>query len=72
MTAPGLRLHERTRPVRKASGAVHNAVLDIAGDFDLTHAETVGILLDIAASLHKYVLREERHPDNPDRKADEA
>lgn len=38
----------------------------------LTPAESVKNLLDVASSTHKYAIRLERHPDDPDKKGDEA
>ena len=39
---------------------------------DLTWLEAIGILLMKALEFKKYALRDERHPDNPEKKGDEA
>jgi len=71
--APGLRLHARTMPVQRAHAELGMMISKWWGEQDgLTPAELVGILLQETASIHKYVLRAERHPDDPGRKADEA
>ena len=73
MTNPGLRLHPRTMPVQRAHAELGTMISEWWGrQDDLTPAELVGILLQETAAVHKYVLRAERHPDDPDRKADEA
>jgi hypothetical protein len=69
--APGLRLHRRTMPVQRASAAIKSALIALQSEWDLTDVEMVAVLLDAAQSVHKYALRRERHPDDPDRKADE-
>ena len=71
MTAPGLRLHPRTRPVRKASGAFTDWLIGFQQEHELTDVELMQILTEGQQMVLKYALRAERHPDNPDRKADE-
>ena len=72
MTAPGLRLHPRTMPVQRAEGKLHGHLLDVMTEFDLTYTEAAVILASLTSNALKYALRGERHPGNPDRKADEA
>jgi len=70
--APGLRLHPRTMPVQRAHAELSLLISRWWRERDeLTPAELVGILLEETRSIHKYVLREERHPGDPDHKADE-
>lgn len=38
----------------------------------LTDAEMAGILIYLTERFNTFILREERHPGNPDKKADEA
>ena len=71
MTAPGLRLHKRTMTVQRAEGAIHGYVLAAMEEFGLTYAETAMILSSLTSNALKYALREERHPGNPGKKADE-
>ena len=74
MTArpPGLRLHPRTMPVKKADAELHAFLALWQKHHGLTFAEVAVILADRQQNALKYVLRAERHPDDPDRKADEA
>jgi len=69
--APGLRLHERTMTVQRAESAIHGYVLAAMAEFDLSYAETAMILSSLTGNALKYVLRGERHPGDPGRKADE-
>jgi len=67
-----LKLHYRTMTVQRASVALHEATLKLADTYDLTWIELAMILGERQQAVLKYPLREERHPDNPDKKADEA
>lgn len=40
--------------------------------FGLTDIEVLSALADYQSRLAKYMLRAERHPEDPDRKAEEA
>lgn len=67
-----MRLHERFMLVKKAENELSGLVLDWITRHDLTYWEAVGALLSEAQNLKKYALREERHPDEPNKKGDEA
>ena len=67
-----IRLHPRMQQVRLARGEISEAVMDIAKDRSLTMIETVGILTEVAQEWCRHLLRAERHPDDPEKKADEA
>lgn len=41
-------------------------------EYELTAGESLRILLDAAAGEVKYMIRHERHPNDPDKKGDEA
>jgi len=69
--APGLRLHPRTMPVQKAEGHFKRYVYEFQVEYNVTDIEMLRILIDTQQSITKYMLRAERHPDNPDQKADE-
>jgi len=69
---PGLRLHERYAIVRRAALAIEEAADDFAREYDLTYPELLGILCDYQRHLITLLLRTERHPNHPGRKADEA
>ena len=72
MSAPGLRLHPRTMTVQRASSQLHAHLLQLMDTYDLSWAELAVILAERQQSVLKYVLRGERHPDDPGKKADEA
>lgn len=40
--------------------------------YELTQGESLKILLESASDMVKYVIRHERHPNDPDKKGDEA
>ncbi len=65
-------LHPRYQIVRLAASEIGQAASEIAGNYNLTYHELVGVLLDIARSWTKYGIRTERHPDDPDKKGDEG
>ncbi len=69
--APGLRLHPRTMPVQKAEAKFMNVAFEFQNEHDVTDIEMLRILILCQQSITKYMLRAERHPDNPDQKADE-
>lgn len=71
MSAPGLRLHPRTMQVQRADAALGMTLAKFQGEHDLTNIEMARILSGQLDSVLKYALRAERHPDDPDRKADE-
>lgn len=68
-----LKLHPRFFKVKKAAAKFQNMMLDLDQQFDLTEVEWLGIMTAyIQDGFLKYMLREERHPNNLDKKADEA
>lgn len=67
-----MRLHERTMKVNRARAELHNYILDFSEQHDLTDAETSGILIYLASRFNLFILRQERHPEDPEKKADEA
>jgi len=71
MTAPGLRLNPRTMPVAKAHGHLKRWLWEFQQEYDLTDIELLQGLADAQQQVLKYMLRAERHPDDPDAKADE-
>jgi hypothetical protein len=58
-------------PVQAASAKLRGQLIAFQNDHDLTDVEMLRILLDEMQSISKYMLRAERHPDDPDAKADE-
>lgn len=70
--APGLYLHPRTQMVARARGEFHVLVARFMADNgQLTYTELAQIMLLGPEIPLKYALRAERHPDDPDKKADE-
>ncbi len=67
-----MRLRPRTLPVQSASRKIRDALDQLQEQYDLTDVEMLRVLLEHQQSMSKYWLRAERHPDDPDRKADEA
>jgi hypothetical protein len=66
-----VRLHPRTLPVQRAGNAIRSELDRLQQEHDLTDIEMLRILLDHQHNLTKYMLRAERHPEDPERKADE-
>jgi hypothetical protein len=66
-----MKLHPRTMPVQKARNELDAMVWNWMKAYDVTYVEAVRCLLEVMQTITKYQLREERHPDDPDAKADE-
>lgn len=66
-----MRLHARTMPVGRAQSELGIWVWEWMKTHDLTYVEAVRCLLEVIQGITKYQLRQERHPDDPDAKADE-
>ena len=71
VSAPGLRLHPRTMQVQRSEAELGTTLAAFQYEHDLTDAEMARALAAQLDRVLKYVLRRERHPDDPDRKADE-
>jgi hypothetical protein len=76
-----MKIHERYYVVRdqasKLSEALHKIVFERDGEeFVLTSGEQLAVVSrvfgDWLSSFAKYAIREERHPEDPDKKGDEA
>lgn len=65
-------LHKRHAIVTQAHLALADFMIKLIKKHDLTHAELNEILLSEALSWNKYAKRQERHPNDPDKKGDEA
>ena len=57
------RLHPRTLEVQRAEAKMGLALIKIAVKFELTFAETVGVLSRLIETQVRYMIREERHGD---------
>lgn len=67
-----VKIHPRMLPVSAATAELKTAVLDHAEKHDLTDVEMLRALQDCELMFTTRLLRTERHPDDPERKADEA
>lgn len=67
-----MKLHERVLIVEKASLEIAQFVLDISEKYGLTDGEYLKILSENLSNTAKYMIREERHPGDPDAKGGEA
>jgi hypothetical protein len=67
-----VRIHPRTRIVQRAELEIGEAVEGVVMKHKLTHTELQQILATVQLHWLKYALREERHPDDPDKGGDEA
>jgi hypothetical protein len=67
-----VRVHPRTRRVDEAERELHEAWDRIWTKHELTVLEALIILQSIPQTVLKYALRRERHPEDPDKFADEA
>ncbi|WP_341719844.1 hypothetical protein QQG74_09160 [Micromonospora sp. FIMYZ51] len=66
-----MRLHARTMPVQRASNAIRAELDRLQDEHDLTDIEMLRVLIEHQQNITKYMLRAERHPNDPERKADE-
>lgn len=72
-TNQAVRTKKREMPeLDKMGKAIYEALVAQEKAHGLTLNESVKILLEEVESNHKYALRHERHPKNPDKKYDEA
>jgi hypothetical protein len=62
--------HERTAKVHKARMDIESAFLEIRRKHGLTSTEFHSILVESMATDLKFLLREERHPEDPSRPAE--
>ena len=69
--APGLRLNKRTMKVASAEAEFRTMVLAFEHERGLTITEMAQILTSCLQRELVALLRYERHPEDPDRKADE-
>lgn len=67
-----MKLHDRYFLVREAKNMLSHQVLDLIKDRGLTPHEIVAILLEEAQTWTKHGIRAERHPEDTERKGDEA
>lgn len=66
-----MKLHPRHTIVRMASHDVEAALWEAIRKHDLTYVETLQVLNSATGGVLRYALRDERHPDDPDKAGDE-
>jgi hypothetical protein len=67
-----MRLHERTMLVQGARCEFTRMTLDWIEKHGLTYGEVASVLGEEICILAKMMIRHERHPDDPDKRGDEA
>jgi hypothetical protein len=67
-----MKLHPRSNAVTKARLEFDTFLLDLEQKYGLTYGELFSLLGNAIANLAKYQIRGERHPNDPDKKGDEA
>ena len=67
-----LKIHPRTMIVQKADSELARFLLDLAKKHDLTYGEIFALIGRQISEYAKYQIRTERHPDDPEKKGDEA
>jgi hypothetical protein len=67
-----MRLHERTIPVERAEIEFRETFRAWQQKHDLTFGETFRILGNLMAREATYMVRQERHGEESDKRADEA
>jgi len=67
-----VKLHERTQIVSQARSEFDRFLLDLEQKHELTFGEMFSIIGSAISNLAKYQIRAERHPDDPNKKGDEA
>lgn len=70
--AAAVKLHERTLMVQRASVRIREDLEKLQARYGLTDVEVLRILNHHQDTITKYMLRTERHPDDPSKKAGEA
>lgn len=68
----GMRIHPRLYVVQQASNELAAKLNELEQTHSLTYGEMFSMLAERMANLAKYLIREERHPENPDKRGDEA
>lgn len=67
-----MQIHERTMPVKKAGLELSNFFLEWQQKHGLTFGEVFKLTLEVLQRETVYIIRQERHPNDPDKKGDEA
>lgn len=67
-----MKLHRRTMVVADAQTEMSKFMLDLEQKHELTYGELFSLYGHAVGNLAKYQIRSERHPDDSDKKGDEA
>lgn len=67
-----MKLHPRTMPVERARAEIGLALIRMQEEHDLTNIEMLQAIGLVQSQILTYMLRAERHPGDPETKADEA
>ncbi len=67
-----MKIHPRAHVVAEARSAFARFMLDLEKKHDLTYGELFSLYGAAIENLAKYQIRSERHPEDPDKKGDEA
>jgi hypothetical protein len=67
-----LKLHPRAQIITRARLEFDEFLVDLEQKHELTFGELFSILGNAISNFAKYQIRAERHPDDPDKKGDEA
>lgn len=67
-----MKLHARTQIVEQARSEFVCFLRELQQKYELTFGEMYAILGNKIADLAKYQIRRERHPNDPDKKGDDA
>jgi len=65
-----MKRHPRAIAAQKAESEISESISAIAEKHELSDIELLQIMNGLLATTLKYMLRAERHPDNPDLPAD--
>lgn len=66
-----MRLHRRSMIVSRARNELAVALANIWEKHELTSSEVVWICADVTAAHARHPVRDERHPNQPDKRTDE-
>ncbi len=66
-----MKLHSRTMVVSQADLEFRTLLRALTEKYDLTFGETIKILSEYLSTEATYMIREERHPEDPGKKGDE-
>jgi hypothetical protein len=67
-----VKLHQRTQIIAKARLELGSLLLKLEEENELTIGEILDILNGLASDYIRSLVRMERHPNDPDKKGDEA